>query len=100
MDGHLVLITLVLLGALGAVFLRGFKEAIGIAVVLVTVYLGLNTVVVAVSVAEVIAHPHVIGDWTDLLRTEHTNWLAVAGVALLVFPKLAWGCPASRPAWR
>jgi hypothetical protein len=91
LDGHLVLITLVLLGALGAVFLRGFKEAIGIAVVLVTIYLALNAVVVGVSVAEVIAHPHVIGDWTDLLRTEHPNWLAVVGVALLVFPKLALG---------
>jgi hypothetical protein len=91
LDGHLVLITLVLLGALGAVFLRGFTEAIGIAVVLVTLYLSLNVVVVAVSVVEVIAHPHVIGDWSDLLRTEHPNWLAVAGVALLVFPKLALG---------
>ncbi|WP_285600966.1 amino acid transporter [Kineosporia sp. NBRC 101731] len=91
LDGHLVLITLVLLGALGAVFLRGFKEAIGIAVVLVSIYLVLNAVVIAVSVAEVIAHPHVISDWTRLLHQEHPSWLSVAGVALLVFPKLALG---------
>jgi len=91
LHGHLVLITLVLLGALGAVFLRGFKEAIGIAVVLVTVYLSLNVVVTVVSVAEVIANPHVIGDWTRLLHSEHPNWLAVAGIALVVFPKLALG---------
>ncbi len=91
LDGHEVLITLVLLGALGAVFLRGFKEAIGIAVVLVGVYLVLNAVVVGVAVVQVLSHPHVIGDWTDLLRSEHPNWLAVAGVALLVFPKLALG---------
>ena len=91
LDGHLVLITLVLLGALGAVFLRGFTEAIGIAVVLVTLYLALNSVVVAVSIVEVIAHPQVIGDWTDLLSTEHPNWPAVIGIALVVFPKLALG---------
>src|SRR4051794_20868564 len=86
LDRHLVLINLFLLGALGAVFLRGFTQAIGLAVVLVPLYLTLNAVVVAVSVAEVIAHQHVIGDWTDLLRTEHPSWPAVAGVALLVFP--------------
>ena len=91
LDSHLVVITLVLLGALGAVFLRGFKEAIGIAVVLVTIYLSLNAVVIVVSVVEVITHPHVIGDWTSLLRTEHPSLLAVVGVALLVFPKLALG---------
>ena len=91
LDGHLVLVTLVLLGVLGAVFLRGFKEAIGIAVVLVVVYLSLNTVVVLASIGQVIAHPQVIGDWTDLLHAEHPNWLAVIGVAFLVFPKLALG---------
>ena len=55
LHGHGVLITLVLLAALGAVFLRGFTEAIGIAVVLVAIYLGLNAVVIAVSIAEVVA---------------------------------------------
>lgn len=69
LHGHLVLVTLVLLGVLGAVFLRGFKEAIGIAVVLV-VYLSLNTVVMVAAIAQVIAHPQVIGDWTTLLHAE------------------------------
>ena len=40
MHGQNVAVTLVLLAMLGAVFLRGFKEAIGVAVVLVGVYLG------------------------------------------------------------
>jgi hypothetical protein len=40
--GHQFVVTLVLLAALAAVFLRGFGEAIGIAVVL---YLALNAVV-------------------------------------------------------
>ena len=42
-------ITLVLVALLGAVFLKGFTEAIGIAVALVGVYSSLNVVVIAVS---------------------------------------------------
>ena len=38
LEGQQVIVTLVLLLLLGAVFLKGFKEAIGIAVVLVVVY--------------------------------------------------------------
>ena len=91
LDGKQVAVTLVLLALLGAVFLRGFQEAIGIAVVLVTIYLSLNAVVVVVAVVHVLQHPHVFGDWTDVLSTEHTNWWAVVGTALVVFPKLALG---------
>src|SRR5436305_5040396 len=40
--GHPVIVTLVLVALLGAVFLKGFTEAIGIAVALVGVYLLLN----------------------------------------------------------
>ena len=43
------MITLILLALLGGVFLRGFKEAIGVAVILVAVYLALNIVVIAVA---------------------------------------------------
>ncbi|MBC7631806.1 MAG: amino acid transporter [Flavobacterium sp.] len=89
--GHVVLITLVFLAALGAVFLRGFKEAISIAVVLVIVYLVLNAVVITSSFFEIARNPHVFGDWHDLLMTENHNWFAVLAVALVVFPKLALG---------
>jgi hypothetical protein len=44
-----------------------------------------------VAIGQIAAHPHVVGDWTHLLSVEHPNWLAVIGVALLVFPKLALG---------
>ena len=92
LDGHAVAITLVLLALLGAIFLKGFREAIGIAVVLVGLYLTLNAVVVAVGLAQVVMHPGVFSDWTRLLfATQHPSWLAVCGVALLVFPKLALG---------
>src|SRR4051794_8610381 len=47
LKGHEVITTLVLIALLGAVFLKGFTEATGIAVVLVGVYLTLNVVVVA-----------------------------------------------------
>ena len=46
---HQVGVTLVLVALLGGVFLRGFKEAIGIAVVLVGIYLVLNFIVVGVG---------------------------------------------------
>jgi len=43
---HRVVITLALLTALGAIFLKGFKEAIWLAVLLVALYLGLNVAVI------------------------------------------------------
>jgi len=91
LDGHAVAVTLVLLAALGAIFLRGFREAINLAVVLVGIYLALNVVVVAVGLAEVATHPAVLGHWTNLLTARFPNWVGVAVVALLVFPKLALG---------
>ena len=56
-------VTLVILGLLGAVFLAGFREAIGIAVVLVAAYLALNAVVVAVALWHVFEHPELISGW-------------------------------------
>src|SRR6478609_9640504 len=50
-------VTLVLLALLGVVFLKGFREAIGIATFLVALYLGLNVIVTAVALWEVLAHP-------------------------------------------
>jgi hypothetical protein len=91
LHGHEVVITLVLLALLGAVFLKGFSEAIGIAVALVAVYLALNLVVVVVALAHVIGHPVVVGDWTAALTGKYSDPLVMVGVALLVFPKLALG---------
>ena len=91
LHGHQVLITLILLAVLGAVFLKGFAEAIGIAVVLVGVYLVLNAVVVLVALGHIVGHPTVIGDWTAALTGKYGNPLVMIGVALIVFPKLALG---------
>jgi hypothetical protein len=86
-----LLITLVLLALLGAVFLRGFGEAIGVAVVLVVVYLALNTVVIGVSLAHVATHPWFVSDWSTALTAEHGSPVMMVAIALLVFPKLALG---------
>src|ERR1044071_6707671 len=43
---HKIIVTLVLIGLLGAVFLKGFNEAIGIAVGIVVLYLSLNIIVI------------------------------------------------------
>jgi hypothetical protein len=91
---HPVLVTLALLAALGALFLKGFKEAIGLAVVLVAVYLLLNLVVVIVGIYEVATHAEKIPAWRDALfamPNVRGNPLLMVGVALLLFPKLALG---------
>lgn len=77
------------------VFLKGFREAIGIAVVLVATYLLLNVVVLAGSAWRILTHPVRIGDWTDAMPLEHSSPLAMIDVALLVFPKLALGMSGS-----
>jgi hypothetical protein len=84
-------LTLVLLALLGAVFLRGFREAIGIAVFIVAAYLVLNAVVLAVSLYHVLEHPSMVGDWTSALFATHGNPLLMLGVAALLFPRMALG---------
>ncbi|MFJ5806459.1 amino acid transporter [Streptomyces sp. NBC_01426] len=91
LHGHEVLITLIMIALLGAVFLKGFSEAIGVAVFLVFTYLGLNVVVVAVGLWHVFTAPQVITDWTTALTTEHGNPFMMIAIALVVFPKLALG---------
>ena len=89
--GQSVPITLFLVALLGAVFLKGFKEAIGIAVALVSAYLTLNLIVVVIGLEHIAAHPHVFADWKTALFSAHGSPLAMIGVSLLLFPKLALG---------
>ncbi len=91
LEGHQVGVTLFLIALLAGVFLRGFTEAIGIAIGLVVTYLGLNAIVIAVGFAEIAQHPTLLGDWKDSLTQEHGNPLMMIGVALLLFPRLALG---------
>jgi hypothetical protein len=89
--GHEVAITLVLIALLGGVFLRGFQEAVGLAVVLVVVYLSLNLVVIVVGIQHVIQNPSVLTNWQQDLFTSHGNPLMMVAASALLFPKLALG---------
>jgi len=86
-----VLLTLVLVTLLAAIFLKGFKEAIGIAVVLVGIYLLLNFIVVVDALYQVILHPALVDGWQRDLFVSHGSPLMMVAVALLLFPKLALG---------
>jgi hypothetical protein len=86
-----VLVTLVLLVLLGAIFLKGFKEAIGIAIFIVGAYLILNLLVVGVGFYEIATHPQEVVHWQDALFTNYGNPLLMVGASLLVFPQLALG---------
>lgn len=86
-----MLMTLLLLAALSAIFLKGFKEAIGVAVVLVGVYLALNTVVTVVAIQQTLKHPELFTHWKHAVFAQHPSVFGMIGVSLILFPKLALG---------
>jgi len=86
-----VAITLVLLALLAGVFLRGFREAIGIAVFTVAAYLLLNLVVVAVGLYYVVTRPQTLTDWQSAPLTNYGSPLAMLSTSLIAFPLLALG---------
>ena len=88
---HPELFTIVLLLLLGAVFLRGFQEAISLAVWIVLAYLGLNLIVLIVAALEIVRNPDVIANWRASLFVQHGNPAMMAVMALILFPKLALG---------
>ncbi|MEP6703532.1 MAG: amino acid transporter [Acidobacteriota bacterium] len=94
---HPILVTLVLVSLLSAVFLKGFKEAMGIAVFLVAAYLLLNFVVIVAGILAIAADTSLLGNWSAAVFARGGNGgtlrsvLLIAGLSLLVFPKLALG---------
>lgn len=84
-------VTLALIIGLGAVFLKGFKEAIGLAVGLVVVYLALNAAVIGVGLMQIAANPVVLGTWTSGLFATFGDPVAMILAAALLFPNLALG---------
>ena len=81
------------------VFLKGFREAIGIAVAVVGAYLLVNLVVVAAGFYEIATQPGVLADWQSALfsaarkRPRHDRRLAPR-----ISPSSPLASPASRPA--
>jgi len=93
---HPVIITLLLISLLGAVFIKGFKEAIGIAVGLVAVYLFLNVITIGVALFEVFRNPGLFQNWQVAVFATKTSGglggiVAIVGLSILVFPRLALG---------
>ncbi|MCX7741482.1 MAG: amino acid transporter [Meiothermus sp.] len=88
---HPVLLTLVLIALLGGVFLLGFREAIGVAVVLVVLYLGLSLWVIGAAFQELLARPELWSRWVEALALRYPSSGEMALAAALVFPQLALG---------
>ena len=88
---HPVALTLVLLAALCAIFLKGFKEAIGLAVILVAIYLVLNVVVILQAIGIVVIHPEVFPAWRNGLFHQYGDPMMMIAMAVILFPKLALG---------
>ncbi|WP_221091430.1 APC family permease [Deinococcus aquaedulcis] len=91
LEGRQVGVTLLLLALLGAVFLKGFREAVGIAVGIVVLYLGLSVVVAGHGLLEIVRQPELLSGWWGTLGQAYASPLAILGAALLVFPALALG---------
>ena len=88
---HPVLVTLLLLAALGGIFLKGFREAVGLAIPIVAIYLLLNVVVVSWGLHHLWLHPESFPTWRSLALAEHGGYGRMALVALMLFPRLALG---------
>ena len=84
-------VTILLLALLGAVFLKGFTEAIGVAVSIVGAYLALNLVVVGAGFYEILSNPQTLTGWQDSLFTSYGSPLTMVAISFLVFPQLALG---------
>jgi hypothetical protein len=92
---HRVFLTLGLIALLGLVFLKGFNEAIGIAVVIVAIFLLFNLVTIAVGLYHVFfLQPELLTRWSAGLWSLpgiHGSPIMVALTAMFLFPRLALG---------
>lgn len=92
---HPIIVTVVLIGLLGAVFLRGFSEAIGLAVGIVALFLAMNVATIGYGIYQIfVVHPEALANWQAALWVApgvngSLFWLIV--LSLVVFPKLALG---------
>jgi Amino acid permease len=88
---HPVPVTVILLLVLGGIFLKGFHDAITLAVGLVAVYLVLNIVALLNGLQAIVEHPAVLAAWKASLFQQHGHPVMMVAMALLLFPKLALG---------
>lgn len=100
-DNQRLVVTMFLLIVLGAMFMRGFREVIGLAVVIVGAYLALNAIVIGSGLFYLATHPGRLTHWIDQLNSGQwhlheaplagSGWPTLIAVSLLIFPKLALG---------
>ena len=88
---HPVLLTLILLAALGAIFLKGFREAIWLAVPIVGLYIALNLVLVLWGVHHLWQRPEYLVEWQSRVGLTYGSPVRMVVVAMLLFPRLALG---------
>ena len=74
-------ITLVMIMALGALFLKGVREVIGVAVAIVAVYLVMNVIVISGGLYTLTQQPHFVSDWWDKLSSGDVGIAAHASEA-------------------
>jgi hypothetical protein len=95
-------LTMMLLVMLGAAFMRGFAEVIGLAVVIVVVYLTLNLILVEECLRYLAGHTELISHWFNAVTAGDwriathvpvtgTGWGTIILLCFLFFPKLALG---------
>jgi hypothetical protein len=88
---HRIEVTFVLIAMLGALFLKGFREAIGLSFFIVWLYLGLSAIILATGIYQLILHPQLLGAWTTDLFKHYESPATMIGISMLMFPKLALG---------
>ena len=82
---------------LGGIFLKGFREAVGLAVPIVAVYLLLNAVVVGWGLIYLAGHPDAFSNWSAAALLDYGSLASMIIGALLVFPCLRSAFPGSKP---
>jgi len=90
LGGHQIGLTLLMLGLLAAVFLKGFKEAIRVASAIAIPYLVLNLFVLLWGCWQIAQQPELITNWNGELRASG-DWTMLLVAAVFLFPKLALG---------
>lgn len=84
-------VTICMLVGLGAVFLKGFREAIGVCVWTVGIYLALNAVVIGKAAIYLMQNPEKLANWNHAIWVGHDSVTSMIIAAALLFPKLALG---------
>lgn len=94
-------VTMFLLVLLAAFFMKGYKEVVGLAVMLVTAYLGLSLIIIVAGLIQLGTHPAMMHVWwAEILagryHIEHapisgTGMAIAIALSALIFPKLALG---------